>query len=88
MGESLTWILGGFLGAVFPWPLRRRAAFVCYGTIACLLGVGATVINGEWTTNPGFALVDVGQVILASVAMHFVKTELLTRVRRRAVRVR
>jgi hypothetical protein len=41
------------------------------------LGLSVTVLNGEWSENPGYGLVDIGQIWLAAwIAMfarrHFV----------------
>jgi hypothetical protein len=79
MGEVLAWVLGGLLGAVFPAPLRSYPALIVFGTVACLLGVGVTLINGEWTEAPELMLVDIGQVILSSLILRFVKRQFIMR---------
>jgi len=88
MGEVLAWVLGGLLGAIFPGPLRSRPALVVFGALTCLAGAGVTVVNGEWAEAPELILVDIGQVILASWIVYFIKRQVMVWGRGRALRVR
>jgi hypothetical protein len=69
MEELVPWALGLLVGIAYP----RRAGTVrgaIFVALVVALGSGVTLLNGEWSQNPGYALVDIGQIWLAaSIAM-------------------
>jgi hypothetical protein len=69
MEEYVTWILGFLLGMGYPRPFNTRARAIPFVILVAVLGAGVTVLSGEWALQPGFALVDIGQIgLTASIA--------------------
>ena len=71
MEELVPWVLGLLLGMALPRApggAGRRALFI---VLIVVLGASVTVLSGEWSENPGYALVDIGQTWLAAtIAMY------------------
>ena len=77
MDELVAWALGLVLGIVFARPLESALRAVAFAGVAVALGLGVTVLSGEWAESPLLALVDIGQVLLAASIGAFARPFLL-----------
>jgi hypothetical protein len=81
--ELVPWALGLLLGAAYPRRLGgvgRRALFI---VLVVVLGASVTVLSGEWSENPGYALVDIGQTWLAATIALYARRHLPWRLQRK-----
>jgi len=77
MEELVPWVLGLLVGIAYRRPpsgLGRRAAFFL---LIIILGSGVTILNGEWSEDPGYALIDIGQTWLAATIAMFARRQLV-----------
>lgn len=88
MGELLPWVLGALLGSAFLRASHWRAfTVIAFAVSVFILGIGSAVINGEWLENPGFGLVDIGQVALSAWIAGFIGKGLLAFAGRHSARM-
>ena len=83
MEELVPWALGLLVGLAYPrWPggLARGVAFA---VLVIVLGSAVTIMNGEWSENPGYALIDIGQTWLAASIALYARGYLVSRAPRR-----
>jgi hypothetical protein len=73
MGEFAPWALGLLLGVAYPRPLGSWFRAIPFIALLAACGTGITVLSGEWAQEPGFAIVDIGQVALAASIAAFVR---------------
>jgi len=79
MEEFAAWGLGLLLGAAYPRPLRSWFRAIPFIALTAACGTAVTVLSGEWAQEPGFALVDIGQVALAASIAAFARARLQLR---------
>jgi len=84
--EAVPWIFGLVLGAAISRPFRSTPRAVCFLMLMAALGISVTVFTGEWAQNPGFALVDIGQVGLAAALAAFGRPYVIGAILRRSLR--
>jgi hypothetical protein len=81
--ELVPWALGLLVGIAFPRLPGGVARRVIFLALLVAAGLGVTVLSGEWSENPGYALVDIGQAWLAATIAMFARRHLVMRAPRR-----
>jgi len=66
MNELFPIFTGAVLGLAFAAGTRAFSPLWVRAVMVLLAGVTATIVSGEYAENWGFALVDIGEVVLAA----------------------
>jgi hypothetical protein len=66
MNELFPIFTGAVLGLAFAAGTRALSRLWVRAVVVLLTGVTATIVSGEYAENWGFALVDIGEVVLAA----------------------
>jgi hypothetical protein len=82
MEESIPWFLGFLLGVGYPRPFENLRRGIIFVVLVIAVGSGVSLLNGEWSDNMGYALVDIGQTWLAASITMFVRPYFIASFRR------
>ena len=83
MEELVPLALGLLVGLAYPRSPRNLARGVAFAALVIVPGSAMTFLNGEWSENPGYALIDIGQTWLAASIALYARGHLVSRAPRR-----
>jgi hypothetical protein len=79
MNELLPIAMGFILGGTFAMKPRYFRPLWVQGIAVVLAGILATVVSGEYRENAAFAIVDIGEVLLAAWIASFLVQRFVSR---------
>ena len=78
MAELTPWAWGALVGMAYPRPLSLARGAV-FAALIIALGLSVAILDGEWSENPGYALIDIGQTWLAASITMFARRHFASR---------